>query len=309
MNRFTYVITVRKFETLYGNRTVVSEATQEMPDLFPDFAAERFLAAAQEGVNDRFPSRGQWSEKHGEQKRDAVLGEGEPGPEVFDYDAAADIPPEAYDGTGETPAPDSVTTAPLDVEPTEYMRLMMGLNVAAMRGDAVELDNAEVKLLLRGDIERGEQLSVFRQERDGAYAERNRLVAALAKVFPACRAETEIEGWEPDWRWCVFVTLPTGQASWHIHESELPAFAWLPIEANPWDGHTTEEKYQRLAALRVKGEPAQEPMLEAMRASVFDEAARLCGVQGISNEGAAVCANMLRERANLERLSSPEAPR
>lgn len=86
-------------------------------------------------------------------------------------------------------------------------------------------------------------------EKDAAYLERNRVVAALAKCFPSGVARTEIEGWEPEWHGCVFIDLPTGQASWHFHDSQAFLFADLPPYTKPWDGHSTEEKYRRLADL------------------------------------------------------------
>jgi hypothetical protein len=81
-----------------------------------------------------------------------------------------------------------------------------------------------------------------------AYAERNKLVALLSKLFPSClgRHEEEDTSWENDWRWIVYVTLPTGQCSWHIHDSDLPMFGHLEKGDVKWDGHTTEEKYQRI---------------------------------------------------------------
>lgn len=41
---------------------------------------------------------------------------------------------------------------------------------------------------------------------------------------------------EPEWP-VAYITLPTGQVSWH-----------LPKFADPWDGHSTEEKYLRCRA-------------------------------------------------------------
>lgn len=89
-------------------------------------------------------------------------------------------------------------------------------------------------------------------QKDGAYQERDRLVAALSKLFPATLARHEGADWEDEWRNIVFIDLPTGQASWHIHDSELPQFAHLSQSNPKWDGHTTEEKYARLAALGEK---------------------------------------------------------
>ena len=98
------------------------------------------------------------------------------------------------------------------------------------------------------------QLEAATKAKDGAYWERNQLVAVLTKVFPAWREkhpDSDI-AWEDDWRNIVFIELPTGQTSWHIHDSEYDSFKDLPQSAHgicSWDGHTTEEKYARLAKL------------------------------------------------------------
>ncbi|MBW7995325.1 MAG: hypothetical protein FVQ81_01890 [Candidatus Glassbacteria bacterium] len=100
------------------------------------------------------------------------------------------------------------------------------------------------------------------QERDeavcaknSAYSERNKLVAALSKFLPSYlgkHPDSDLD-WEDDWRWIVFINAPNGQLSWHIHDSELQLFNHLDTDNNAvWDGHTTEEKYIRLAELRVK---------------------------------------------------------
>jgi hypothetical protein len=85
--------------------------------------------------------------------------------------------------------------------------------------------------------------------KDGAYLERNQVVAALAKCFPSGVARTAIEGWSEDWHGCVYIDLPTGQVSWHFHDSQAYLFADLPPYNKPWDGHDTPEKYRRVAAL------------------------------------------------------------
>lgn len=84
---------------------------------------------------------------------------------------------------------------------------------------------------------------------DAAYTERNRLVAFLARKFPSGLRKTEIEGWDPEWHGCVFIDTPEGQMSWHYHDSDAHLFAGLPPYEKPWDGHTTPEKYERLARL------------------------------------------------------------
>ena len=99
------------------------------------------------------------------------------------------------------------------------------------------------------DLEEGEkefnQIMQLREEKNQAYSERNKLVAALSKLFPASlerHPDEDIE-WEDDWRWIVFIDLPTGQVSWHIHDPEMSQFAHLvPHQGREWDGHTTEDK-------------------------------------------------------------------
>jgi hypothetical protein len=81
---------------------------------------------------------------------------------------------------------------------------------------------------------------------DLAYEERNRVVAALARCFPAGLRRTDIEGWDPAWQNCVFIDLPCGQVSWHFHDREADLFAGLPPYSKEWDGHSTPEKYRRL---------------------------------------------------------------
>lgn len=85
-----------------------------------------------------------------------------------------------------------------------------------------------------------------------AYLERNLLVAFLSKLFPSHLAkhpESDTE-WDDDWCTIVFIDAPTGQLSWHIHDSEIGLFDHLEWEENNWDGHTTEEKYERIREIK-----------------------------------------------------------
>lgn len=102
----------------------------------------------------------------------------------------------------------------------------------------------------------GQRISELEQAKNDAYAERDRLVAALSKCFPSHLAVHLGDDWEDDWRNIVCIHLPTGQATWHVHDSELRWFTHLPLgcESCSWDGHTTDEKYERLAALAALGE-------------------------------------------------------
>lgn len=90
------------------------------------------------------------------------------------------------------------------------------------------------------------------ERKDAAYLERNQVVAALAKCFPSGTARTAIEGWSEDWHGCLYIDLPTGQASWHYHDSHAYLFKDLLPYQGQWDGHTTDQKYARLALLRAK---------------------------------------------------------
>ena len=102
-----------------------------------------------------------------------------------------------------------------------------------------------------------QQLADMEARKDAAYLERNQVVSALAKCFPSGVARTEIEGWSDDWHGCVYIDLPTGQASWHFHDSHAYLFDSLPAYAGAWDGHSTEEKYARLAALSAPQQAAR----------------------------------------------------
>lgn len=79
------------------------------------------------------------------------------------------------------------------------------------------------------------------------YRERNQLVAALSKLFPAS-LEPHVGAGVADW--VVRIDLPTGQAGWHIPTGQLWIFDHLPrSQGRAWDGHTNEEKYDRLSRI------------------------------------------------------------
>lgn len=113
--------------------------------------------------------------------------------------------------------------------------------------------------------------SALIDQKNQAYAERNKLVCALSKLLPShLKRHPDDQPWEDDWRWIVCVHGPTGQMTWHIHDSELPNFIHLeapehqgykygPIiplwaligpAACQYDGHSTEEKYERLERMK-----------------------------------------------------------
>ena len=93
-----------------------------------------------------------------------------------------------------------------------------------------------------------------RRERDNAYRERNRCVAQIASMavklgYPACLGQHDPadKSWDDVWRTIVFIELPTGQVSWHLHDSEVKFFSFLKkSETVEWDGHSTDQKYERM---------------------------------------------------------------
>lgn len=119
-----------------------------------------------------------------------------------------------------------------------------------------EYDDGDVAEYTRTDLIPA-MIEEQRAAKDGAYLERNRLVALLAGLFPSGTKRTAIEGWSEDWHGCVYIDFPWGQASWHYHDSQSDLFAHLPSYDGEWDGHSTEEKYRALtlaaAAIRARG--------------------------------------------------------
>lgn len=78
---------------------------------------------------------------------------------------------------------------------------------------------------------------------DAVYRERAHLLSLLAAIFPS---HIQPDPAEPDWP-VLYIQLPTGQCTWHIRESDIELFAHVRRDVyEPWDGHTTEEKYERV---------------------------------------------------------------
>lgn len=101
-----------------------------------------------------------------------------------------------------------------------------------------------------------DEIEELRAEKHGAYAERNQLIAALSKIWPAHLADHPADdaSWDDEWRTIVCIHSPMGQLTWHIKSSERPLFAHLRHDQNHWDGHSSEEKYRRLSDLQPQSE-------------------------------------------------------
>jgi hypothetical protein len=90
------------------------------------------------------------------------------------------------------------------------------------------------------------------QQLDAAYRERAHLVAWLAAEYPSVIAPApDVD--EPGWQ-IVYLAVDGAQMSWHISPRDADLFALIShVRADDpraqWDGHTTEEKYQRIREL------------------------------------------------------------
>lgn len=83
----------------------------------------------------------------------------------------------------------------------------------------------------------------------GVYRERAMLVAFLTRLYPSSIGidATADVGFQT----VVYIHgRPAGQMSWHIADADRDLFDHVTRDDAPvWDGHTTDEKYRRLAAL------------------------------------------------------------
>lgn len=91
---------------------------------------------------------------------------------------------------------------------------------------------------------------------DDIYRERAHLVAHLAALYPSCIGFSDPN--EPEWA-VVTISLPTGQVTWHVAPNDMDLFGHVRKDlAAAWDGHSTEEKYERLdKATRAKAAEGQ----------------------------------------------------
>jgi hypothetical protein len=107
-----------------------------------------------------------------------------------------------------------------------------------------------------------------------AHTERNRLVAFLSSIFPAALFHDDGDDeTPPSGLATVYIDTPAGQLSWHVMPRDELLFVHLPKFEGQWDGHTTEEKYQRLERLA-----GWEPLQRAIRQNM--------GTRGTSAETA-----------------------
>jgi len=120
------------------------------------------------------------------------------------------------------------------------------------------------------------EIEAMRAQKDAAYEERNRVVAALARLFPSGLKRTDIPGWDAEWHGCVYIDTPAGQLSWHFHDSQAHLFDGLPPYFGEWDGHDTPEKYRRLAAITGAAREAEVEMMREARLALLGMLAHSC---------------------------------
>jgi len=77
------------------------------------------------------------------------------------------------------------------------------------------------------------------------YADRNRVVqlAAMLAEKLGYRVGLRVDPDEPDWP-VLFLDLPTGQISWHLSPGD--AYPVWDLYEGEWDGHTNEDKAERI---------------------------------------------------------------
>jgi hypothetical protein len=135
-------------------------------------------------------------------------------------------------------------TLPPMPDPLKFSMLLTSIKAEGLDAYTEDQLQAYARAAVLADrAEREKGAEQLKAEKDGAYLERNRLVALLATLYPSGIKRTAIEGWSDDWHGCVYIDFPWGQASWHYHDSQAHLFAHLPPYKGEWDGHTTEQKY------------------------------------------------------------------
>lgn len=107
----------------------------------------------------------------------------------------------------------------------------------------------EVTALTAANADLTAQLAEAKADKDEAYRQRNYLVAALARIYPSGVRNTDIPGWSADWHGCCFIDLPSGQISYHFHDSHHFLFDKLPAYKTEWDGHDKDVVHDRLLAI------------------------------------------------------------
>lgn len=150
--------------------------------------------------------------------------------------------------------------------------LMKRAAVPGANGD-LELGGIAFALSMTAD-EAENEVAALTLERDGAYRERAQLLAWLAALHPAVIApasDVDEDGWQ-----ILYLTPEAGgQMSWHIAPRDAGLLAHVErVEPDDpraqWDGHTTEEKYQRIRSMPFGEMRAVAPYVEPVLPETAD---------------------------------------
>lgn len=103
------------------------------------------------------------------------------------------------------------------------------------------------------------KLKELESQVDTAYSERNKCVALIAKMAVALGGRAGVgqhssddDSWDSEWRTICFIELPSvGQISFHFHDRDRGLLSALPMYDKAWDGHSTHEKFLRMARYRA----------------------------------------------------------
>jgi hypothetical protein len=123
-----------------------------------------------------------------------------------------------------------------------------------------------------------EALDHRKEELDSVYTERNLCVALIAQYAPWFGHKIGLKRhvgakFDDEWQTVLFIDLPTGQVSWHLHERELVNFPDVGVYDGEWDGHTTEEKYERVKKFIHLGKPTDFSPEEQLMLDIVDNLA------------------------------------
>lgn len=162
---------------------------------------------------------------------------------------AAEHPDSAAHSVAPTTTKDSPVTR-YDELSEDARNLMAGFD---------ELDIAEIAADAQRSATRlRNQITKTETERDGAYRERAQLLAWLAALHPAVRTLAP-DVTEPGWQILYLNPTTGGQMSWHIAPQDIELFEhveYVPAGSGDqralWDGHTTEQKYDRIATVTAE---------------------------------------------------------
>lgn len=126
-----------------------------------------------------------------------------------------------------------------------------------------EISIMEAPLLAGIAVESLRKIDMFNKLIDGAYHERDILVSVVANMFKDY-ASVEIQdpesvGYDPEFKYIVYIDFPEFQLSWHIGNDELDLFEGIPMNKGiKWDGHSSVDKYKNLTRFSHDSEKVNE---------------------------------------------------